>query len=120
LPPSIWNLTARDRSFDSNATRRTALVRRSRSNSTRLSLLFGMTRSNAGNCPSIIREISRRPPISKKRGLSPRPHDTQRPPADLEKEVVLAAFILDVSVALGEKPSQFEQRLPGQDDANFL
>ena len=45
LPLSIWIFTARDRSFDSNATRLTALVRRSRSNSMCLSLPFGMTRS---------------------------------------------------------------------------
>ena len=72
LPLSIWNLTARERSFESSATRLTALVSRSRSNSTRLSLPFGMTRSNAGNWPSIIREISSRPPMSKNRWFSPR------------------------------------------------
>ena len=81
LPLSIWNLTARDLSLDSSATRFTALVRRSRSNSTRLSLLFGMTRSNAGNCPSIIREISRRPPMSKNRWFSPRSYQMSPSPS---------------------------------------
>ena len=45
LPLSIWNFTARDRSFDSSATRFTAFVSRSRSNSMCLSLPFGITRS---------------------------------------------------------------------------
>ena len=45
LPFLISNFTALDRSFDSSATRLTALVSRSRSKSISLSLFFGMTRS---------------------------------------------------------------------------
>ena len=52
-----------------------------------------MTRSKAGNCPSIIREMS-------------------SAPADLEEQVVLAALVADVAVAaFGEQPAELEQRL---------
>ena len=62
FPSSIVNFTALERSFESRATRRMAFISRSRSNSMRRLFPFGITRSNAGNCPSIIREISMRLP----------------------------------------------------------
>ena len=103
-PGSIENLTARDRSFDSSATRRMALWNRSRSNSTRLSLFFGMTRSYAGNWASIIRDTSSRPSIRKKMWLSSRAKRISSSPSAsrrLSSDSVFFGRIVRVSSTFG-------------------